>query len=46
MLVRAYAYIRSLGPEGLRRCSEMAVLNANYLLARLRDRCTSPSTSR
>jgi glycine dehydrogenase subunit 2 len=37
MLVRAYAYVRSLGPEGLRRCAEMAVLNANYLLARLRD---------
>ncbi len=37
MLVRAYAYIRSLGPDGLRRCAEMAVLNANYVLARLRD---------
>jgi glycine dehydrogenase subunit 2 len=37
MLVRAYAYILSLGAEGLRRCSEMAVLNANYLLARLKD---------
>ena len=36
MAVRAYAYLRSLGPEGLRRCAEMAVLNANYLLARLR----------
>jgi len=36
MLVRAWTYIRSLGPEGLRRCAEMAVLNANYLLARLR----------
>ncbi len=36
MLVRAWAYIRTLGPEGLRRCTEMAVLNANYLLARLR----------
>ncbi len=36
MLVRAYAYILSLGAEGLRRCAEMAVLNANYLLARLR----------
>jgi glycine dehydrogenase subunit 2 len=36
MLVRAFAYIRSLGPDGLRRCAEMAVLNANYLLARLR----------
>ncbi|MGH0034876.1 MAG: aminomethyl-transferring glycine dehydrogenase subunit GcvPB [Myxococcota bacterium] len=37
MFVRAFAYLRSLGPDGLRRCSEMAVLNANYLLARLRD---------
>jgi glycine dehydrogenase subunit 2 len=35
--VRAYAYIRSLGAEGLRDASETAVLNANYLLARLRD---------
>jgi glycine dehydrogenase subunit 2 len=33
--VRAYAYIRSLGAEGLRDASETAVLNANYLLARL-----------
>ena len=37
MAVRAWSYIRSLGGEGLRRCSEMAVLNANYLLARLRE---------
>jgi len=35
ILVRAYAYIRSLGPEGLRQVSENAVLNANYLLRRL-----------
>jgi glycine dehydrogenase subunit 2 len=42
MLVRAYAYIRSLGPGGLRRCAEMAVLNANYLLARLRGRWHVP----
>jgi glycine cleavage system P protein (glycine dehydrogenase) subunit 2 len=33
--VRAYAYIRSLGAAGLRDASEVAVLNANYLLARL-----------
>jgi glycine dehydrogenase subunit 2 len=38
MLVRAYAYIRAYGPEGLRKVSEYAVLNANYLLARLRER--------
>jgi glycine dehydrogenase subunit 2 len=34
--VRAYAYVLSLGAEGLREASEVAVLNANYLLARLR----------
>ncbi len=37
VMVRAYAYIRSLGREGLREVSENAVLNANYLLARLRE---------
>jgi len=36
MVVRAYAYIRSLGPEGLRLTAENAVLNANYVRARLR----------
>ncbi len=36
VFVRSYAYIRSYGP-GLREMSETAVLNANYLLARLRD---------
>jgi len=36
VLVRAYAYIRSLGPDGLRAMSEAAVLNANYVQARLR----------
>jgi glycine dehydrogenase subunit 2 len=36
VFVRSYAYIRSLGSGGLREASEVAVLNANYLLARLR----------
>jgi len=36
VFVRSYAYIRSLGGDGLRDASEIAVLNANYLLARLR----------
>jgi glycine dehydrogenase subunit 2 len=35
--VRSYAYICSLGAAGLRDVSETAVLNANYLLARLRS---------
>ncbi|MCH8065038.1 MAG: aminomethyl-transferring glycine dehydrogenase subunit GcvPB, partial [Chloroflexi bacterium] len=37
VLVRAYAYILSLGADGLRSISEAAVINANYVLARLRD---------
>jgi glycine dehydrogenase subunit 2 len=36
VFVRSYAFIRAYGP-GLREMSEVAVLNANYLLARLRD---------
>jgi glycine dehydrogenase subunit 2 len=36
-LVRAYAYICSLGADGLKDASEVAVLNANYLLARLSE---------
>ena len=37
VMVRAYTYIRMLGEEGLRRSSEMAVLNANYLQEQLKD---------
>ncbi|MFH1419728.1 MAG: aminomethyl-transferring glycine dehydrogenase subunit GcvPB [Planctomycetota bacterium] len=37
VLVRCYAYIRALGPEGLKDVSEKAVLAANYLAARLKD---------
>jgi glycine dehydrogenase subunit 2 len=36
--VRSYAYICSLGGDGLQDASEAAVLNANYLLARLREK--------
>jgi glycine dehydrogenase subunit 2 len=36
VMVRTYAYIRSLGPDGLRRAAEVAVLNANYILSQLR----------
>ena len=36
VFVRSYAFMRSYGP-GLREMSEVAVLNANYMLARLRD---------
>jgi glycine dehydrogenase subunit 2 len=37
VFVRSYAYILSLGGEGLREASETAVLNANYLLAKMRQ---------
>ncbi len=37
VLLRAYAYIRSMGPDGLRESSEHAVLNANYLMNLLKD---------
>jgi glycine dehydrogenase subunit 2 len=37
VFVRSFAYIRSLGGDGLAEASETAVLNANYLLARLRE---------
>jgi glycine dehydrogenase subunit 2 len=47
VLVRAYCYIRTHGPDGLKRVSENAVLNANYLLSSVKhflpvphgDRC-------
>ncbi|MEL7537267.1 MAG: aminomethyl-transferring glycine dehydrogenase subunit GcvPB [Pseudomonadota bacterium] len=37
VLLRAYIYMRMLGPDGMRRVAEFATLNANYLQARLRD---------
>jgi glycine dehydrogenase subunit 2 len=37
MLVRAWTYIRTLGEEGLRQVSEVAVLNANYIRVKLKD---------
>jgi glycine dehydrogenase subunit 2 len=36
VLLRAFAYILSLGAEGLEEVAEVAVLNANYLLEKLR----------
>ncbi len=37
VFVRSYAYILSLGADGLQEASETAVLNANYLLAKLKQ---------
>ncbi len=46
MMVRAYAYIREMGGEGLTRASELAVLNANYLRALLADVYPAPFEER
>jgi glycine dehydrogenase subunit 2 len=46
VLVRAYCYIRTHGPDGLRRVSENAVLNANYLLSRVKHFLPVPQGDR
>lgn len=42
VLLRAYTYIRLQGAEGLRDIAENSVLNANYLLAKLKDVYQAP----
>jgi glycine dehydrogenase subunit 2 len=42
MLVRTYTYIAMHGADGLRQIAEYAVLNANYIKARLKDVYTVP----
>ncbi len=46
ILVRGYCYLRTLGAAGLREASEQAVLNANYLKARLEDVLPVPNGER
>jgi glycine dehydrogenase subunit 2 len=46
ILLRGYCYIRTLGPDGLKEVSEQAVLNANYLLARVKDMYEVPHGDR
>jgi glycine dehydrogenase subunit 2 len=46
ILVRGYCYIRTLGPQGLREVSENAVLNANYLLSRIKGAYELPHGDR
>ncbi|MCM3611246.1 aminomethyl-transferring glycine dehydrogenase subunit GcvPB [Planococcus sp. MERTA32b] len=40
--VRAYTYIRSMGPDGLKAVTEYAVLNANYMMRRLQEHFDLP----
>ena len=37
VMIRAYAYLKTLGKEGLRKVSEAAILNANYMKEMLKD---------
>lgn len=37
VMIRAYTYILSMGAEGLKEASEMAVLNANYMMNKLKE---------
>jgi glycine dehydrogenase subunit 2 len=46
ILVRGYCYIRTLGAAGLRQVSEDAVLNANYLLSRIKHAYEVPHGDR
>ncbi len=40
--VRAYTYIKTMGAEGLKKVSQMAVLNANYLMHHLKNHYKLP----
>lgn len=46
ILVRAYSYILAMGGEGLKRATQMAVLNANYIRARLEGEYDLPKQKR
>ncbi|EYE88756.1 glycine dehydrogenase subunit 2 [Fervidicella metallireducens AeB] len=42
VMIKAYAYILSMGAEGLKKASEIAVLNANYLMKNLKEHYNLP----
>ena len=46
ILLRGYCYIHTLGPDGLKAVSENAVLNANYLLSRVKGEYDVPHGDR
>jgi glycine dehydrogenase subunit 2 len=46
VLVRAYCYLRTHGPDGLKAVAENAVLNANYLLSRVKHILPVPQGDR
>ena len=46
ILVRAYSYILAMGGEGLKKATQLAVLNANYIRARLEGAYDLPNQQR
>jgi glycine dehydrogenase subunit 2 len=46
IILKAYVYVKALGGKGLKNVSEQAVLNANYMLAKVKDKINVPSGSR
>lgn len=46
VLIKSYAYIKALGAKGLKNASLQAVLNANYMLAKFKDKINVPAGDR
>jgi glycine dehydrogenase subunit 2 len=46
VILKAYAYVKALGGKGLKNVSEQAVLNANYMLAKFKDKVNVPAGNR
>ncbi|MDR1663009.1 MAG: aminomethyl-transferring glycine dehydrogenase subunit GcvPB [Endomicrobium sp.] len=46
VILRAYAYVKALGGKGLKNVSKQAVLNANYMLAKFKDKINVPAGNR
>ena len=46
VILKAYIYVKALGAKGLKNASVQAVLNANYMLSKFRDKINVPAGSR
>ncbi|MDR2399816.1 MAG: aminomethyl-transferring glycine dehydrogenase subunit GcvPB [Endomicrobium sp.] len=46
VILKAYVYVKALGGKGLKNVSKQAVLNANYMLAKFKDKINVPAGSR
>ncbi|MDR0977501.1 MAG: aminomethyl-transferring glycine dehydrogenase subunit GcvPB [Endomicrobium sp.] len=46
VILKAYVYVKALGGDGLKNVSQQAVLNANYMLAKFKDKINVPAGSK